>query len=171
MTRAEEKPAGLPSGQAALVGLYVAFAAVATGCNLGVQALMDRAYSGSYSVYLSLLVGTLAGLVVKYVLDKRFIFRDATRGMVRRGWQFVRYALTGVLTTAIFWGLELGAFHVFHSQAARYLGGALGLAIGYWTKYQLDKRLVFTDSDLTAPDARARTAREAAPPRSNSLDP
>jgi putative flippase GtrA len=171
LTTAEEKPANLPPRRVALAGLYAAFAAVATGCNLGMQALMDRAYSGSHSVYASLLVGTLVGLVVKYVLDKRFIFRDATRGMARRGWQFVRYAFTGVLTTGIFWGLELGAFHAFHSQPARYLGGALGLAIGYWTKYQLDKRLVFTDSAVTVPDARARTAREAAPQRSNSLDP
>jgi putative flippase GtrA len=126
-----------------IAGKYAAFAAVATGCNLGSQALMDRAFQGSWAVYASLLVGTLVGLVVKYLLDKRFIFYDLTRGLVGRGWQFVRYALTGVVTTAVFWGLELGAYHAFHSQAARYVGGAVGLALGYWLKYRLDKRLVF----------------------------
>jgi putative flippase GtrA len=74
---------------------------------------------------------------------------------VRSGWQFIRYVLTGVLTTAIFWGLELGAYHVFHLQAARYIGGAIGLAIGYWLKYQLDKRLVFQGA--------RESARESAP--------
>jgi hypothetical protein len=138
------KPASSAGGRLSLAAAYVVFAAIATGCNLGIQALMDRLYGGPYSVYASLFGGTLVGLVVKYVLDKRFIFRDATRGVVRRGWQFVRYALTGVLTTAIFWGLELGALHAFHTQTARYLGGAIGLAIGYWSKYQLDKRLVFS---------------------------
>lgn len=122
---------------------YAGFAAVATGCNLGAQALMDGAYRGPAAVYASLFVGTLVGLVVKYVLDKKFIFYDPTRGLIRRGRQFVRYALTGLVTTAVFWGLELGAYHAFHAQAARYVGGAAGLAVGYWLKYQLDKRLVF----------------------------
>ncbi len=51
-----------------------------------------------------------------------------------------------MLTTAIFWGLELGAYAAFHTQTARYVGGAVGLALGYWLKYQLDKRLVFGGS-------------------------
>ena len=130
---------------------YAGFAAVATGCNLGSQALMDGAYQGRLAVYASLFVGTVVGLVVKYVLDKKFIFYDVTQGLIRRGWQFVRYTLTGILTTAVFWGLELGAYHAFHAQAARYVGGAVGLAIGYWLKYQLDKRLVFSDADSAAP--------------------
>jgi hypothetical protein len=29
----------------------------------------------------------------------------------------------------------------------RYLGGLIGLAIGYWTKYRLDKRYVFRAAD------------------------
>jgi decaprenyl-phosphate phosphoribosyltransferase len=136
---------------------YAAFAAVATGCNLGSQALMDRGYRGSLTVYVSLFLGTLVGLVVKYLLDKRFIFYDSIEGLARRGWQFVRYALTGLVTTAVFWGLELGAFHAFHTQAARYLGGAAGLAVGYWLKYQLDKRLVFAGAQPPAPTATVLT--------------
>ena len=140
---------------AVIAGKYAVFAGIATGCNLGAQALMDHAYTGPLTVYVSLFVGTLVGLVVKYLLDKHFIFYDSTTGVVRSGWQFIRYVLTGVLTTAIFWGLELGAYHVFHLQAARYIGGAIGLAIGYWLKYQLDKRLVFQGA--------RESARESAP--------
>jgi putative flippase GtrA len=134
---------GPNSNSAAVTAKYAVFAGVATGCNLGAQALMDIAYGGRYKLYTSLFVGTLVGLIVKYLLDKSLIFYDRTNGVVRRGWQFVRYALTGVVTTAVFWGFELGAYQLFHAQAARYLGGAAGLAIGYWLKYQLDKRLVF----------------------------
>jgi len=139
------------NGSSALIaGKYALFAAVATGCNLGAQALTDHLYGGVLAIYVSLFVGTLVGLVVKYLLDKNFIFYDSTEGLLRGSWQFVRYGLTGVLTTAIFWGFELGAYHAFHAQLARYLGGALGLAIGYWLKYQLDKRLVFRQSTQRA---------------------
>jgi hypothetical protein len=49
----------------------------------------------------------------------------------------------GIATTAIFWGFEFGFNHAFQSKEMRYLGGLIGLAIGYWTKYHLDKRYVF----------------------------
>jgi putative flippase GtrA len=136
---------------AVIAGKYALFAGIATGCNLGVQALADYSYRGALAVYASLFAGTLVGLVVKYLLDKNYIFYDRTTGLVRRGGQFVRYVLTGVLTTAIFWGFELGAYHGFHNQAARYLGGALGLAVGYWLKYQLDTRIVFAQRGETIP--------------------
>ena len=130
---------------------YALFAGLAIGCNLGTQRLMDAGYQGRYSVYASLFVGTVVGLVVKYALDKRFVFYDSTAGVFRRGIQFFRYALTGVLTTAIFWGLELGAYAAMHTGTARYVGGAVGLALGYWIKYRLDKRLVFRNPAATSP--------------------
>lgn len=123
---------------------YVFFAAMATGCNLGTQALLDLFYRGPLALYASLAVGTLVGLAIKYVLDKNFIFYDSTRGLARSGRQFARYALTGALTTALFWGLELGFFAAFGTRTGRYSGGALGLASGYWLKYHLDRRLVFS---------------------------
>lgn len=131
------------ASRSAVAGKYILFAAVATAGNLGVQRLLDFLYTGPLAVYLSLIAGTLVGLVIKYLLDKHFIFFDSTRGLTRTGLQFVRYGLTGVVTTAIFWGLEIGFLAAFGTQPARYAGGALGLAIGYWLKYQMDKRLVF----------------------------
>jgi putative flippase GtrA len=154
VSTAAAPPRGRQDRPAVIAIKYSLFAAVAIGCNLGTQRLMDAAYGGRFSVYVSLFVGTLVGLVVKYTLDKRFVFYDSTTGVVGRGWQFVRYALTGVLTTAVFWGLELGAFAVLHTQPARYLGGAVGLALGYWIKYQLDKRLVFKAAAQPASAAR-----------------
>ena len=48
------------------------FAAIATVANLGVQRLVLSATSGWYIA--ALMSGTLVGLVVKYRLDKRWIF-------------------------------------------------------------------------------------------------
>ena len=52
-----------------------------------------------------------------------------------------QYLIDDALT--IFWGLEFGFNWVFHTKEMRYLGGIIGLAIGYLIKYQLDKRFVF----------------------------
>ena len=49
----------------------------------------------------------------------------------------------GLVTTVIFWGFEFGFDHLFETREMRYLGGIIGLAIGYYAKYQLDKRFVF----------------------------
>jgi hypothetical protein len=44
----------------------------------------------------------------------------------------------------IFWGFEFTFEYLFETKALRYLGGVIGLCIGYVVKYQLDKRYVFT---------------------------
>lgn len=53
------------------------------------------------------------------------------------------YTFTGVFTTALFWGIEFGFQSLFGTDAMRYLGGAIGLTLGYIIKYRLDKRFVF----------------------------
>jgi len=49
----------------------------------------------------------------------------------------------GLATTLIFWGFEFSFHYFFETKEMRYLGGVIGLAIGYLTKYHLDKRFVF----------------------------
>ena len=122
---------------------YAILALIATGANIGAQDLMIRSYSGAFDVLMSVAVGTGVGLVVKYILDKRFIFRFRTRNALHDGQTFALYTLMGLLTTVIFWGFEFGFNHLFETKEMRYFGGVIGLAIGYLTKYQLDKRYVF----------------------------
>ena len=122
---------------------YAILALIATGANIGAQDLMIRSYSGAFDVLMSVAVGTGVGLVVKYILDKRFIFRFRTRNALHDGQTFALYTLMGLLTTVIFWGFEFGFDHLFETKEMRYFGGAIGLGIGYLTKYQLDKRYVF----------------------------
>jgi len=131
------------SAATTLVVIYTLFVVIATAVNIGSQDLFIRAYNGPLAIAGSLVVGTVAGLVVKYVLDKRYIFRFRARDVAHDGQTFALYTVMGFATTAIFWGFELGFHHIFLTKEMRYLGGVLGLAVGYLIKYQLDKRYVF----------------------------
>jgi putative flippase GtrA len=93
-------------------------------------------------------LGTLAGLVLKYILDKKYIFYHETKGKKDEGKKFFLYSLMGVFTTFIFWGFEIGFFYIFENQNAKYIGAVIGLSIGYITKYYLDKKYVFIDKKV-----------------------
>lgn len=122
---------------------YSFFALITTLINLGSQMLSIACYKGPYAIPVSIFVGTAIGLLMKYVLDKRYIFKAQTRNLAHDGYLFVLYTSMGLITTAIFWSVEYGFHLAFESDAMRYFGGALGLAMGYLLKYQLDKRFVF----------------------------
>lgn len=123
---------------------YLLFAILATGINIGTQYTSLSIYSGQFSLYLAMIWGTLAGLIVKYVLDKKYIFQFQTKDIKEDSIKFVLYSLMGIVTTLIFWGFELTFDAVFSFEQAKYAGAVFGLSIGYMTKYQLDKRYVFT---------------------------
>ena len=129
--------------------LYSLFAVIATAANIGSQEISIRLHDGAFGIPLSVLVGTGVGLVVKYVLDKRWIFGFRARDLAHDSRTFALYTVMGLVTTAIFWGFEFGFHLAFESKEMRYLGGVIGLAIGYVTKYQLDKRYVFTAKAAT----------------------
>ncbi|MEX3014764.1 GtrA family protein [Gymnodinialimonas hymeniacidonis] len=128
-----------------LVIRYTAFAMVAVIVNLAVQRLVLLGGESGVWFTLALGAGTLAGLVVKYVLDKRWIFFDRTAGAAAQGKQFGLYSLMGVATTVIFWAMETGFWLIWGTDLARELGAVIGLTIGYVTKYQLDRRFVFRE--------------------------
>jgi putative flippase GtrA len=133
-----------PSG-AALVLRYAGFAVVATLANLGAQRLVLAGADpvGMQRLVFAMAVGTAMGLVVKYLLDKRWIFYDATTGARAQGAQFALYSVMGLVTTAIFWVTETAFWMVWGTDAAREIGAVLGLSLGYVTKYLLDRRYVF----------------------------
>lgn len=136
-------------GGVRLAGLYALFAGVATAANLAAQASAGRTLglvAGALGpgYWLALAFGTGVGLVVKYLLDKRWIFRDPATGLRAHGRRFTLYTVMGLATTALFWGMQTAFVLAFRSEAALLTGGALGLGIGYWVKYRLDRRFVFT---------------------------
>ena len=142
-----------------LASKYALFAAIAIIVNLGSQELSIRAlthvdigtsainlwvfFAGPWNMLVGMFVGTGTGLVVKYLLDKKYIFIYETQDLKQDGKAFVLYSMMGLVTTAIFYGMQLGFFKLFGTRIMFYTGGALGLIIGYWVKYELDKRFVF----------------------------
>jgi putative flippase GtrA len=126
--------------------LYVIFAGFSTIVNIGSQILSMFIYRGDYEVIVSIFVGTLTGLPLRYFLEKRYIFSFESKNIKHDGQLFVLYSFMGVFTTAIFWGMEFLFHLIFARDFMRYVGGVFGLIIGYYVKYQLDKRYVFIDN-------------------------
>lgn len=129
-----------------LILLYALFAVLATLVNLGAQRLVLAASSGAAGFGAAIVVGTAAGLVLKYMLDKRWIFRDPTRGALANGRKFSRYSVMGIVTTLIFWSTETSFWLIWQTETMRELGAVLGLTLGYVVKYRLDRRFVFVDA-------------------------
>jgi putative flippase GtrA len=123
--------------------LYALLAAIATTANIGAQELAIRAYHGRFGVAAAVVVGTAVGLGVKYLLDKRYIFGFQARDLQHDMWTFVLYTVMGIATTLLFWAFEFSFNRIFETKEMRYAGALIGLGLGYWAKYHLDKRFVF----------------------------
>ena len=129
--------------RAMLITRYTGFAVLATIVNLGVQRIVLSMNSEGLGFAIAVFLGTLAGLVVKYALDKRWIFADVETGLRAHSRKLSLYTLMGVATTAIFWATETAFWLIYQTDFARELGAVLGLSVGYIVKYQLDRRFVF----------------------------
>lgn len=121
---------------------YVLFAVLSTLVNFGAQEAVIMALP-SRSLLPSIFAGTVAGFVVKYLLDKYWIFFDGYASASSEARKVTLYGLFSVVTTLIFWAFEIAFWNVWQTDMAKYSGGALGLALGYALKYQLDRRYVF----------------------------
>jgi len=125
--------------------LYTIFAAFSTVINIGSQMLSILVYKGPFSVEISILVGTVIGLPLRYFLEKRYIFNFTSKNLIHDGKLFLFFSAMGVITTLTFWGIEY-AFHlIYDSDFMRYVGGVIGLVVGFYIKYQLDKKYVFVN--------------------------
>lgn len=122
---------------------YTLFAAISILANLLFQYLSFLIYSGFASLYLAMLIGTLAGLVTKYILDKKWIFYHIPKDKKDDVKKFILYSVMGVFTTIIFWGTEIAFDYLFTNPNAMYFGAIIGLCVGYIIKYYLDKNYVF----------------------------
>jgi hypothetical protein len=128
---------------------YTILALIAIAVNISSQDVFLQVYAGAYAIELSVLLGTIVGLLVKYALDKKYIFKFEGLNILHETYTFLLYTLMGVLTTFMFWGFEFSFNLLFRTEQLRYLGGVVGLAIGYWMKYHLDKRFVFSKKTKT----------------------
>jgi len=140
---------------------YSLFAGISTLCNLATQKfiLLLIPYFGilngfdSFDVFglfnldlfllTAIFFGTLVGLIIKYFLDKKYIFEFETKSTSENTGKFLLYSFMGIFTTLIFWIFEISFDFFFDNDYALYIGAIIGLTIGYVIKYNLDKRFVF----------------------------
>jgi putative flippase GtrA len=126
------------------------FAVISILFNLLFQYLSFLIYADFAALYLAMFIGTLAGLVTKYILDKKYIFYHEPVDKKDDAKKFALYSFMGIFTTIIFWGSEIAFDALFQGQYAKYIGAVVGLSIGYIIKYFLDKKYVFTHKVGTA---------------------
>lgn len=130
-----------------LVLRYAAFAVIATVANLAAQRAVLRFGDTGAHFAAAVGAGTIVGLVIKYLLDKRWIFYDLETGVKNHSRKFSLYTAMGIATTAIFWGTETAFWLIWRTDVMRELGAVIGLGIGYVVKYNLDRRFVFLSGD------------------------
>jgi len=126
-----------------IISKYILFAITATIVNLLFQYISFNIYQGFLDLYFAMFCGTLAGLILKYILDKKFIFYHSSKNVKDDGKKFFLYSFMGIFTTLIFICFEIGFDFFFENPKAKYLGAIIGLSLGYIIKYFLDKKFVF----------------------------
>tara|TARA_B100000700_G_C14986868_1_gene829284 strand:- start:1151 stop:1543 length:393 start_codon:yes stop_codon:yes gene_type:complete len=125
---------------------YILFAILSTLVNLFSQFLTFLILDYEYEIYIAIASGTITGLLVKYLLDKYYIFNLKVREYRSKN-TFVPYILTSVLTTIIFWFTELWFINNIQISNTEYIGAMVGLSIGYTLKYFLDRNFVFNEKN------------------------
>ena len=125
-----------------MLARYMLFAVVATAANLAVQEGVVRATPVA-ALPLSILAGTIGGFLLKYLLDKRYVFRDGYTGGRDEIRKIGLYGLFSVATTLLFWSVEVACWMIWQTTAAKYAGATVGLAAGYGAKLALDRAFVF----------------------------
>jgi putative flippase GtrA len=126
-----------------IVVKYTLFAILSILLNLACQYIVFSVYAGFGSLYLAMFSGTTAGLAIKYILDRKYVFYYMPDSSIDDAKKFVSYTLMGVITTCIFWGTETAFDILSENKDAKYIGAVAGLTVGYISKYFLDKKYVF----------------------------
>lgn len=121
---------------------YYAFALASVAANLGTQHLTYVA-SPIAPVEVSMAAGTIVGFVLKYLMDKYYVFEARTETAAAEARRVFLYGLFSIGTTALFWSVEMAFWLAFRTDLWRYFGGLLGLLAGYTLKFWLDRRFVF----------------------------
>tara|TARA_Y100000739_G_scaffold133879_1_gene115273 strand:+ start:2193 stop:2591 length:399 start_codon:yes stop_codon:yes gene_type:complete len=123
--------------------LYTFFAIIATFLNLITQRFIISFSQSNLFYLIAIFCGTVVGLLIKFFLDKKWIFFDKTSGLILQSRKFSKYSLMGILPTLIFWSTETIFWFLWNTENMREIGASIGLSIGYIIKYKLDKRFVF----------------------------
>ena len=123
--------------------LYTLFAIISSIFNLLSQRIILSINNTNLFFFIAIIFGTIVGLIIKFFLDKSFIFFDKNKNFLSVGKKFGLYTFMGIFSTIIFWGTESIFWIIWREENMRELGAILGLLTGYILKYRLDKKYVF----------------------------
>jgi len=126
-----------------LLILYCVFAVIVSITNLLSQRLVLNFLTGDVGYFAALFTGTSVGVVLGYILDKNWIFKDPVMSSRVMGKQFFLYAMTGAIHTPVFWLVESVFWFTWRTDGMRELGAILGLLVAYTIKYFILRRYVF----------------------------
>ncbi len=99
--------------------------------------------AGAGAYVLALFCGTAMGWIVKYTLDKHYVFKHETHSRVQLAGNMATHASTGVIFTLVFWTIETLFLLFVDIPGAMYLGAIVGLSLSYLLRYQVDRLIVF----------------------------
>jgi putative flippase GtrA len=141
------KAAVRPSPAARLIFVCYVLVAIVSGLsNLASQEVVVRVLPIA-PIVVSVLTGTGVGFFVKYCLEKRWVFLDGYDSHISEVRKISLYGAFGIGTTVLFWLIELSFWHIWQTMEAKYVGAAVGLSLGNWIKYLLDRHYVFPRRD------------------------
>ena len=123
--------------------LYIFFATISSIFNLLTQRVILYFSKSDLFFFLAIILGTLAGLIIKFFLDKSYIFVDNKKEILYVSEKFGLYSFMGIFSTMVFWSTEYIFWIIWRQENMRELGAILGLTFGYIIKYKLDKKYVF----------------------------
>lgn len=130
-----------------LASLYVTIATFASITNLAIQAMVSSQLSNVYAMEISMIVATAIVFPFKFLIEKKYIFFSRTRSARKNAQSFIAYLVVSVFTVMIFWLIEYLTYLVFRTPQSIYAGALCGLALSFYTKYQMDKRYVFNSTE------------------------
>ena len=116
---------------------YILFCLISIFLNLSTQEVFLFFFK---SYIISILFGTLNGFLIKFYLDKNFVFSNSSSFSFN---ELFTYAFTAFFSTIIFWSVEIFFLIYFQNNMMKILGGFLGLILGYTLKFKLDYKLTF----------------------------
>lgn len=119
--------------------LYILFIFIASITNFASQIIVQLLFK---NILLTIVIGTVSGLIMKYILDSRYIFQSSTNLELKN---FFLYSFFGALLTPIWWLFEYLGYLFTSSFEWGLFWGGIGLSLSYYLKYLLDKKYVFKE--------------------------
>lgn len=97
----------------------------------------------SASFLMALVCSTVAGFIVRYVLDVTVTNQSTIRTDIQEVVRASIYLMTSVVATAVYWSAAYAAHYNDVSPGTQTLASLAGLVVGNIVKYKLDDHVTF----------------------------